>query len=124
VLLLADRASDAPAGVLLEGLLGVLQESIQLRGRGGRHSRRQVNEPPWVDREPAHDLQCCGGVFLWDLDLAGVRCLEPPAAPHVVDLEDGLLAVGSRRERPNGLVPLLLCWNGDDLALGVAQRGQ
>ncbi len=95
VLLLAHDPGDAPAGVLLEGLRGVLEEAVELGGGDRRHRRRQVDQPARVDGEPAHDLERRGGVLLGDLDLAGVGGLQPAGAGDVVDPEHRRLAVAA-----------------------------
>ena len=59
------------------GLLRVLEVAVEGRGRHRRHGRRQVDQPPRVHGEPAHDLEGGGRVLLGDLDLAGVRRLQP-----------------------------------------------
>ena len=55
-----------------ERLVRVLEQVLAARRRGGRHRRRQVEQPARVQREAAHHLEGAGGVLLAHRDAAVV----------------------------------------------------
>jgi hypothetical protein len=108
----------------------MLEQIGTLGGRGRRHRRRQVDEPPRIGGEAAHDLERRGGVLLADRHGAGQARLDDPLAGDVVDVEDegrpavvgARCRVLGRQERLGGLVVGAARRNRDELALGPAQR--
>ena len=86
----------------------VLEQTRSRRGGHRAHRRRQIDQPPRVDREPAHHLQRGRGVLGANADALLVRSLDDPAAGHVGDVEDVRLAPGGRPLLP----PLLRDWRG------------
>ena len=130
VLLLADHPLDAVApGRRRTPRAGCSSRPSAIASRRRGHRRRQVDEPPRVDGEAAHDLEGGDGVLLADRHRAGEPGLDDPLADDVVEVEVGRLAA-ARRRRPRGserlgrLVVHLGGRDGDELALGVAQGGE
>ncbi len=94
VLFLAEHVGDAVGPVGRERFGRMLQH-IRPGGRGGgRHRGREVEHPPRVGREPAHDLQGARRVLLADRDPAVVRGLDHPLAQDVGDVQDPGVAAG------------------------------
>ncbi len=114
----------------------MLKQARLRRGRDRAHRGRQVDQPPRVDREPAHDLQRGGGVLRAHADAPVIRGVDHAGAEHVGDVEhlglappDRVVAPGASgrfvgRERPGRLVVHPRCGHGHGLPLRVAQRGQ
>ena len=130
VLLLAHHVLDAVGAEAGERLRGVLEQTGLRRGRRRAHRRRQVEQPVRVDGEAAHHLQRRGGAFGGHGDPAVVARRNDALACDVAELEQVRLATGGRvgrdrrRQRLDGFVPDLLCGNGQQLALGIAQGGE
>ena len=57
MLLLADHARDPLRAEVVEDFARVLQQVWQRARRARGHRRRQIHQPPRIDREPAHDFE-------------------------------------------------------------------
>ena len=118
VLLLADHQVDAIRGVEPECLVGVLKQVGPAWRRARGHRRRQVEQPARIQREPAHHLQCTGGIFLADAHPALVACLDDAFAEDVGDVEEIWFPGRGDDERLRRLVPHPLGGDGDSSLSG------
>ncbi len=133
VLLLADDLRDALVEVVVEGLLGVLQQVGLLAGLARRHGRRQVDQPFGIGGEAAHHLQRRGGVLFADGHVAAQARLDDALAEHVVDVQHIVVFLLHRQfgrlacrhlEGPRRLVVRSARGHRDKGAFWIAQRGQ
>jgi hypothetical protein len=81
----------------------VLEQAGALAGLGGRHRRRQVDEPARVDGEAAHGLERGAAFSARDADVGAQARLDRALAEHVAEVEDvvvgllgGLFGPGSQ----------------------------
>jgi hypothetical protein len=127
VLLLADHLGDAVAPVGGEGLGRVFEDVGTGGGGRRRHGRREVDQPAGVDGEAAHDLERRGRVLCADGDARLEAGVDDALAEHVGGVKQlsrpfRLCRLGTEglRRFPVGAGGR----NRDQLAFGVAQRGE
>ena len=103
---------------ILECLPGMLEHPRLPTGLARRHRGRQVDDPPWIGRKAAHDLQGCSGVFLTHRDCARQPGFDLPLARDVVKVEHIVVLLLQRQWGK------LLCGEEGLLRLGVLRMSE
>ena len=125
MLFLADNLAHARLAEVRERLIWMLQEVVTLAGGSRCHRRRQVDEPPGIDREPAHDLQGGTRTLRVDRDATRQLGLDVVLARDVAELQQlrrpsgGLTRGGSDR-----LVVLTVRGDRDQFPFRPAHRSE
>jgi hypothetical protein len=76
-----------------EGFSRVLQETCFIRCAGGRHGRRQVDQPLRVREKAVHYFQRSDGVLFADGDIVMKTSADDPLAKDILHIQEIILHV-------------------------------